>query len=112
MQGINPNELNQMLNNHHQNSLRISENEIVICHKCQSEFFISGARFAKKKVDLKNYAVGLIHETPHIVCLSCKTVLPREVGAIQTKGDLVLDATPSEGTPMSDSIGNTDIIGG
>lgn len=70
------------------NNIKVQDDDIVVCNKCQSEFFVSPIRLAKKKVDLKNEAVGLIHEQPHAFCFNCREMLPQDITVIKTKKDI------------------------
>jgi len=64
------------------------EEDVVVCNKCQCEFFISGVRLAKMRPDFKTDQVGLITERPHMFCFSCGTMLPPDTADVIVKKDL------------------------
>ena len=81
-------DVQQMLNQQ-ASSFKIKDDDVVICSKCEGEFFTSAIRLAKTKIDLKNEALGLIHESPVVFCAFCKERLPADLTAIKTKKDLI-----------------------
>lgn len=112
--------LQQMLTQQQMKSMQVRPEDVVVCANCESEFFVSAIRLAKSKIDLRNVAVGLIHERPFAFCAHCKTRLPDDINDIKTKRDLtagVLDVQENkeEGNQENNSqIGgnNSGIIGG
>ncbi len=87
-----PQDVNKLTNDYIK-SIKVEDSDIVICTSCQCEFFVSGVRLAKKKIDLKNEAVGLLHERPYLFCSNCGTRLHDDIKEIKTKKDLPKDGT-------------------
>jgi RNase P subunit RPR2 len=82
-------DIKNMLNTQAKNLMHITDDKVIVCANCQSEYFVAPVRLAKTKMDLKNDVVGLIQETPRAFCYNCKTELPHSSKEIKTKKDFM-----------------------